>query len=223
MPASLIRKLCAVIEANFRSCASSGTGSPGEQRSAMWGRSGEYRQWLADRRHTAPVHCAGCQLHLRRGEHRREIKLEDFFLAYGKQDRQPGEFVESVPFRCCRRGKSSPRIKVSKRREEDISALCGAFRVFVKRCRRGRHGAHSPLVAWRQTPKRARAVEAALVGKSWSMETVEAVLPLLPRAYQPITDMRASAEYRCWRRRTCSSGFYLETSGQGERLKREVA
>jgi len=43
-----------------------------------------------------PLIALGAEITLRRGETRRVLKLEDFFIAYGKQDREKGEFVESV-------------------------------------------------------------------------------------------------------------------------------
>ena len=89
-----------------------------------------------------PFIALGAKLHLRQGEHRREIKLEDYFVAYGKQDRQPGEFVESVTLPLLPAGEKFATYKISKRREEDISALCGAFRVFVNDAGHGGHGAH---------------------------------------------------------------------------------
>ncbi|HWV21011.1 MAG TPA: xanthine dehydrogenase small subunit [Devosia sp.] len=169
-----------------------------------------------------PFIALGAKLHLRKGEHRREIKLEDYFLAYGKQDRQPGEFVESVTLPLLPAGEKFATYKISKRREEDISALCGAFRVFVNDA--GTVGmvriAFGGMAA---TPKRAKAVEAALVGKPWTMETIEAAIPAFAEDYQPISDMRASADYRLLTAQNLLKRFYLETSGQGERLKREVA
>jgi len=169
-----------------------------------------------------PFIALGAKLHLRRGEHRREIRLEDYFLAYGRQDRQPGEFVESVTLPLLPAGESFAAYKVSKRREEDISALCGAFRVFVNDT--GTVGmARIAFGGMAATPKRARAVEAALVGKPWTIETVEAALPAFAEDYQPITDMRASAAYRLLAAQNLLKRFFLETRGQGERLKREVA
>jgi len=69
----------------------------------------------------------GARLTLRRGHERRAIPLEDFFIAYGRQDRAPGEFVESVFI-----PRPSPDTvihiaKLSKRFDSDISAVCGAF------------------------------------------------------------------------------------------------
>ncbi|MBO9587220.1 xanthine dehydrogenase small subunit [Devosia sp.] len=169
-----------------------------------------------------PFIALGAKLHLRRGEHRREIKLEDYFVAYGKQDRQPGEFVESVTLPLLPAGEKFATYKISKRREEDISALCGAFRVFVNDA--GTVGmARIAFGGMAATPKRAKAVEAALVGKPWTMETVEAALAAFAGDYQPISDMRASAEYRFLTAQNLLKRFFLETSGQGERLKREVA
>ena len=169
-----------------------------------------------------PFIALGAKLHLRRGEHRREIKLEDYFLAYGKQDRQPGEFVESVTLPLLPAGETFATYKISKRREEDISALCGAFRIFVNDA--GVVGmARIAFGGMAATPKRAKAVEAALVGKPWTVETVEAALAAFALDYQPISDMRASADYRLLTAQNLLKRFFLETSGQGERLKREVA
>jgi xanthine dehydrogenase small subunit len=169
-----------------------------------------------------PLIALGAKLHLRRGEHRREIKLEDYFLAYGKQDRQPGEFVESVTVPHLPAGEQFAVYKISKRREEDISTLCGAFRVFVNDA--GKVGmARIAFGGMAATPKRAKAVEAELVGKPWSQETIEAAIAAFAVDYQPITDMRASADYRLLAAQNLLQRFFLETTGQGQRLSREVA
>ncbi|KKB07270.1 xanthine dehydrogenase small subunit [Devosia chinhatensis] len=169
-----------------------------------------------------PFIALGARLSLRRGEHRREIKLEDYFLAYGKQDRQPGEFVESVTVPLLPAGEHFATYKISKRREEDISALCGAFRVFVSDG--GRVGmARIAFGGMAATPKRAKAVEAALVGKPWTIETIEAAVSAFGEDYQPISDMRASADYRLLAAQNLLKRFFLDTQGRGERLRREVA
>lgn len=169
-----------------------------------------------------PFIALGAKLSLRQGEHRREIKLEDYFVAYGKQDRQPGEFVESVTLPLLPAGEKFATYKISKRREEDISALCGSFRVFVSDA--GVVGmARIAFGGMAATPKRAKAVEAALVGKPWTMETIEAAVTAFAEDYQPISDMRASADYRLLTAQNLLKRFFLDTSGQGERLKREVA
>ena len=169
-----------------------------------------------------PLIALGAKLHLRRGEHRREIKLEDYFLSYGKQDRQAGEFVESVTIPLLPAGETFAVYKVSKRRDEDISALCGAFRVFVSDA--GTVGmARIAFGGMAATPKRARAVEAALVGQPWTTETIEGAVAAFAEDYQPISDMRASADYRLLVAQNLLRRFHLEATGAHARLKREVA
>ena len=169
-----------------------------------------------------PFIALGARLHLRRGEQRREIDLEDYFLAYGKQDRQPGEFVEAVTIPHLPVGDKFAVYKISKRREEDISALCGAFRVSLD----GAGVVSAVRIAFggmAATPKRAATVEAALIGQPWNLDTVDAAVALFAQDYQPISDMRASAEYRLLTAQNLLKRFYLETIGEAQRLKREVA
>ena len=134
----------------------------------------------------------GARLHLRKGNARREIAIEDFFQEYGKQDRAPGEFVTAVSFPA--RAQNLRCYKLSKRFDQDISAVCGCFDVtiedgVVKAVRIAFGGMAG-------TPMRARHVEDALTGQPWSHETIEAVLPRFSDDFQPLSDMRASAEYR---------------------------
>ncbi|RUT34927.1 xanthine dehydrogenase small subunit [Arsenicitalea aurantiaca] len=169
-----------------------------------------------------PLIALGAKVTLRKGSERRTLKLEEFFIAYGKQDRAPGEFVESVMIPALPAGEQFAVYKISKRREEDISTLCGAFRIFVNDA--GTVGmvriAFGGMAA---TPKRARAVEAALVGRPWSAETIEAALPAFSEDFQPISDMRASADYRMLTARNLLRRFHLETTGAGQRLERGAA
>lgn len=169
-----------------------------------------------------PFIVLGARLTLRKGASRREILLEDYFLDYGKQDRQPGEFVESLFVPALPADEHFAVYKLSKRRDEDISALLGAFR--VKLDENGRVAqlriAFGGMAA---TPKRAKAVEAALSGQPWTEASVEAALAGFASDYQPISDMRASADYRLLTAQNLLRRFYLETTGQGQRLSREVA
>jgi xanthine dehydrogenase small subunit len=169
-----------------------------------------------------PLIALGASITLRKGGTRREVKLKDYFVAYGKQDRRPGEFVESVTIPLLPQNERFACYKITKRRDEDISALCGAFRLFINEA--GDVGmvriAFGGMAA---TPKRALAVEAALVGRPWTHETVEAAIAAFAADYQPITDMRASAEYRLLAAQNLLRRFFLETTGETQRLAREVA
>jgi xanthine dehydrogenase small subunit len=136
----------------------------------------------------------GAELTLRRGRERRTIPLEAFFLGYGKQDRAPGEFVESV-----RIPRPSPNmliriVKLSKRFDSDISGVCGAFAL---RIADGMvQDARVAFGGMAAIPARAPGCEAALAGQTWSETTVEAAARALAGDYDPIDDLRASAAYR---------------------------
>lgn len=169
-----------------------------------------------------PFIALGAHVILRKGSERREVRLRDFFIAYGKQDRQPGEFVEAITVPYLPAGEKLACYKVTKRKDEDISALCGAFRVFVNDD--GNVGmiriAFGGMAA---TPKRAVAVEDALVGKPWTAATIEGAISAFAIDYQPLTDMRASAEYRLLAAQNLLRRFHLETTGSVERLSKAVA
>jgi xanthine dehydrogenase small subunit len=134
----------------------------------------------------------GATLHLRRGDARRAIPLEAFFLDYGRQDRQPGEFVEAVSI-----PEAAPDLrcyKLSKRFDQDISAVCGCFDIRVENGTVA--AARIAFGGMAGTPRRAERVEAALLGRPWTLATVEAALPAFAEDFTPISDMRASAGYR---------------------------
>lgn len=138
----------------------------------------------------------GATLHLRRGDTRRALPLEAFFLDYGKQDRAPGEFVEAVSIPRRPDGQADPLrcYKISKRFDQDISALCGCFNI----TRDGDTVAAARIAfgGMAGIPKRARAVEDALTGQPWTAATIAAALPAFARDFTPLSDMRASADYR---------------------------
>jgi xanthine dehydrogenase small subunit len=169
---------------------------------------------------TAPPFIAlGARLALRRGAERREMALEDFFLDYGKQDRQPGEWVEAVTV-------PAPRgpfavYKISKRRDEDITAVLGAFHLRME----GGKVAEARLAfgGMAGTPKRARAAEAALVGRAFDAAAAEAAAAALARDFTPLSDMRASAEYRMAVAGALLRRFAAEQAGEAARLPRDAA
>ena len=159
-----------------------------------------------------PLIALGATLALRKGKTRRTISLQDFFVAYGKQDRAPGEFVEAVHVPVPDKGDHFAVYKISKRRDEDIAATLGAF--WLKLAKDGTVDqfriAYGGMAA---TPKRASAVEMALVGKPWTEETVEAAMAKYAQDYTPLTDMRATAEYRARAAKNLLLRFYMETTG----------
>ncbi len=149
----------------------------------------------------------GATVTLRRAAERREIPLEDFFVAYGKQDRKAGEFVESIFIPA--QADTLKAYKISKRFDQDISALCGCFNITV---------ANGTVTAARiafggmaATPKRAAAVEAVLTGQPWTEATITAALPVFAQDFTPLSDMRASAEYRLLTAQNLLRRYYVES------------
>ena len=134
----------------------------------------------------------GATLHLRRGGDRRDMPLEDFFIEYRKQDRLPGEFVEAVTIPA-----HAPALrcyKLSKRFDQDISAVCGGFNVTAEGGRVT--GARIAFGGMAGIPKRAANAEAALLGREWNEATIAAAMEAMAQDFAPLTDMRASAGYR---------------------------
>lgn len=159
-----------------------------------------------------PLIALGATLTLRKGAETRTLPLEDFFIDYGKQDRQPGEFVQSVTVPLPMPDALYRVYKVTKRRDEDITAVLGAFHLEIEsgRCVSARI-AYGGMAA---TPKRAKAVEAALVGRDWNEAVIEEAVAALAQDFAPISDMRASAEYRLLAAQNLIRRFYLETAGE---------
>jgi xanthine dehydrogenase small subunit len=152
----------------------------------------------------------GATLRLRRGADRRTLPLEAFFIEYGKQDRAPGEFVEAVSMPL-----TAPALrcyKISKRFDQDISALCGAFNITVEVGKV--QAARIAFGGMAGIPKRSTAVETALIGKDWTIDTIRAALPAVAVDFSPLSDMRASADYRLTTAQNLLLRYYAETTGE---------
>lgn len=126
----------------------------------------------------------------------RSIPLKDYFLAYGEQDLRENEYVKSIFIPRLKATQIYSVQKISKRFDQDISSLCGAFCLNVidgkTKTARIAFGGMSA------TPKRAKKCEAVLVDQSWPpIESVlNAAVGALASDFKPISDMRASANYR---------------------------
>ncbi len=152
----------------------------------------------------------GATLHLRKGDERRSMPLDEFFIDYGKQDRAPGEFVEAVSFP--RQEDRLKAYKLSKRFDQDISAVCGCFNIAVSNGTVA--DARIAFGGMSGIPKRATNVEAGLIGKPWSLETVRAALPAFADDFTPMSDMRASASYRLETAKAMLERYFLDDHGE---------
>ena len=151
----------------------------------------------------------GATLHLRKGDGTRSLPVEDFFIDYGKQDRAPGEFVTGVTVPL---GQDTMRVyKLSKRFDQDISAVCGAFN-----CEIADGSIRSARIAFggmAGIPKRATHVEDSLRGQPWTEETILAALPAFASDFTPMSDMRASAAYRLEAAQNMIRRYFADVSG----------
>ncbi|WP_435103973.1 xanthine dehydrogenase small subunit [Arhodomonas sp. AD133] len=156
----------------------------------------------------------GARLVLRGPDGQRELPLEDYFIDYGKQDRGPGEFVERIKVPALADNEHFRCYKISKRFDQDISAVCAAFKVRIAdgRVVEARTGFGGVAA----TPRRARHTEAELTGQRWNEETVQKGEAALTAEFTPLTDMRASQEYRRLVTAQLLRKFYIETTQPGE-------
>lgn len=131
-------------------------------------------------------------VHLQSVDGTRTLPIADFFIDYGKQDRAPNEFLASITIP--RQADKLRCYKLSKRFDQDISAVCGCFWIDVA----GGEVQEVRLAfgGMAGTPKRAARAEAALRGMPWTDGSVGAAMAALERDFSPMSDMRASAAYR---------------------------
>ena len=157
---------------------------------------------------------AGATLHLRRGDERRSLPVEDFFIAYGQQDRRPGEFVERITVPKPAAGTRYRAYKISKRFDQDISAVMAAFQLQLD----GERVLEARLAfgGMAATPE-----AGAACGGGPGRPAVDAQ-PTSRRRWrhwsttsQPLSDMRASAGYRLKVARNLLRRLHVETTSRG--------
>ncbi|KAA0700576.1 xanthine dehydrogenase small subunit [Neorhizobium sp. P12A] len=171
-----------------------------------------------------PLIALGATVKLRSASGTRTVALEDYFITYGKQDRAKTEFIESIFVPYPPAESQFAVYKITKRRDEDITAVLGAFRLTLDET----GNVTDITIAYggmAGIPKRARTVEAELLGKPWTEANINAARAAFDTDFQPLTDWRATAEYRQLTAKNLLIRFYLETSGAPQELKRfeEVA
>ena len=154
---------------------------------------------------------AGTTLLLRTENEQRELRLDEFYLDYMVNALGPGEFVERVRIPLPKPGVMLHSHKLSKRFDQDISAVCTAYRLeldgdvvksFAMAC--------GGLAA---TVRRAANCEAAVIGRRWDAATIKTAKAALAADFTPISDMRASADYRLRATGNLLQRFHLETTG----------
>ena len=159
---------------------------------------------------SAPVLIAlGASIQLRRGATTRTMPLEDFYLDYMKNQLQPGELVTGLHVPLPTPAQQLRAYKISKRYDCDISALFAALALELDggtvKSARFAFGGMAAVV------KRARGAEAAVLGQPWTEATVQAAMAALDTDFSPLTDLRASADYRRQVARGLLKRLWLDT------------
>ena len=131
-------------------------------------------------------------LRSRRGA--RDVKADDFIHGYRKTALASDEIIESITIPKLKPGTSFTTYKLSKRFDQDISTVIGAFRLRVENSTVAElRAAYGGMAA---TTSRAKHVEAAITGKPWNADTLKDVDDLIAKDFQPMTDHRGTDAYR---------------------------
>ncbi|HSW17867.1 MAG TPA: xanthine dehydrogenase small subunit, partial [Ramlibacter sp.] len=145
-----------------------------------------------------------------RGE--REMPLEDFYTGYRQTLLAANEVLARICVPAPQAGEFMRVYKISKRYDDDISAVCLAIKLQLESgvVRAARIGAGGVAA----TPVRARATEALLTGQPWSQPLAQSAGASLRAEFQPISDMRASSAYRSEVLGNLLQRFWLESQGE---------
>lgn len=141
----------------------------------------------------------------------RSLPLEDLYTGYRKNVMAPEEVLAWITAPKATSAEFSRIYKISKRFEDDISAVCLAINLHIEdgTVRSASIGAGGVAA----TPVRARKTEAALVGQPWTPATIQQAMQTLRAEFTPISDMRATAGYRSTVLGNLLQRFWLESQG----------
>jgi xanthine dehydrogenase small subunit len=155
---------------------------------------------------------AGTTLLLKSAAGEREVSLQDFYIDYQVKDLKPGEFVALIRVPLPAEGAILHSHKLSKRFDQDISAVCTAYRLQLDGDRVADFAMACGGMA--ATTRRASHCEAAVVGQLWDEATVTRAMTALADDFSPISDLRASSAYRLRATQNLLRRFYLESTGE---------
>ncbi|OZG70258.1 xanthine dehydrogenase small subunit [Hahella sp. CCB-MM4] len=145
---------------------------------------------------TPPVLLAlGAEVQLVNGQgEERWLPLEKFFIGYKQTELQPGEYIRRIRIPKLGEEESLKVYKISKRLEDDISAVLMA--VWTKHDQTTIKDIRVAFGGMAAIPARAPNVEVALRGNALSQQTFERAGEQVKNDFAPLTDVRASREYR---------------------------
>ncbi|MEH6576786.1 MAG: xanthine dehydrogenase small subunit [Amphritea sp.] len=134
------------------------------------------------------------QVVLRKGDQSRTLALKDYFIDYKLTAQQSEEFIEKVIVPRAKDNGEFRSYKISKRIDDDISAVLGCFNLKINNGRID--SARVAFGGMAAIPMRASRCEAVLTGADWNQQTIALAKEALKEDFNPISDFRASKEYR---------------------------
>ena len=156
------------------------------------------------------------------GSTRRDIPINEFFTGYRQTLLQKDEWIEAIFIPYKKQNSKISAYKISKRQEDDISAVCAVFNLTLDN-ENIIQDVSSGFGGVAATPASAIDLRSAIIGKDWSQSaTFEAGKSVLSQAFNPIDDVRASASYRqtmivnLWKR------FWLQSNQQNHKIETRV-
>lgn len=141
----------------------------------------------------------------------RRVKADEFILSYRKTAMDRDEIIEAIEIPLLKDGAMFTTYKLSKRFDQDISTVIGAYRLRVEDGKVTElRAAYGGMAA---TTVRAKHVEAAIVGKPWTAETLKTVDGSIAQDFQPMSDHRGTDAYRLRAAANLIRRLQIETTG----------
>ena len=150
-------------------------------------------------------------------QQQRILPLSRFYLGYQQKDLRAGEFVEALRIQLADPPQHLASYKISKRYDQDISAVCAAFALSLDEQGRVSH-VRIAFGGMAAIPARAAQTEQALINQTWNEAVVGQAMNMLAEDFSPLSDLRASADYRLRVAQNLLYRFFLETRAQPEQV-----
>ena len=142
----------------------------------------------------------GAEISLQHGEQQRKILVEDYFVDYKKTLLAKSEFIREVFIPKSKAGQHLKFYKVSKRFDDDISAVLAAIFIELEEKENiNENQVTAVRIAFggmAAIPKRAKHCEAALRSKAFNQQNIDLAKQALTEDFSPMSDVRASDKYR---------------------------
>jgi len=139
------------------------------------------------------------------------LPINDFFISYRKTKLKPGQFIHSIRIPIFDNN-IFKAYKISKRFDDDISSVCAAFNLTIEKKKikniKIAYGGMSAI------PKRATYCEKVLLNSSITKEVIEKAKNALEKDFVPVSDMRASRNYRNVIAKNLLEKCFLEINGK---------